>query len=352
MVDRKHNGFTLVELLVVIVIIGMLVALLLPAIGAAREAARRSTCMNNQRNLGNALTQYVTNKDKFPGYSNAVLRQGGGPATALNASWSAVILPQLSRQDLFDSLFKSQRTNFEVSALLNNSYVEVFTCPSDPPTNFDKGWTSFVANTGRLDKRPGTIKPDTLPFDWVENGIFHDHFIMASAAPADQSNMTRLRNQTTVRLSDLARWDGAATTMLLSENIQAGLWSGLEPTINVNPQVPNPLMESRIGMVWHPTLTPNDAQKINGRKDDSTEATNFDYIRPSSNHSGGVNATMADGSNKFLSDEMDYLVYILIMTPNGKNAADPATKPKALVGRAPFINAVQNTPLNDSMFNP
>jgi prepilin-type processing-associated H-X9-DG protein len=111
-------------------------------------------------------------------------------------------------------------------------------------------------------------------------------------------------------------------------------------------------MEARIGMVWHPTRQPNDAQKINGRKDEAGDiAQNFDVVRPSSNHAGGVNATMADGSAKFLSDEMDYLVYILIMTPNGNKCADPATKPKALGGNLPFINAVQNTPLSDGMFN-
>ena len=125
--------------------------------------------------------------------------------------------------------------------------------------------------------------------------------------------------------------------MLLSENIQAAFWSGHEPNGAADRFVqPNPLMESRIGMVWHPTLQPNDAQKINGRKDEDTVAPSPDFVRPSSNHSGGVNATMADGSAKFLSDEMDYLVYILVMTPNGKMAADPATKPKAAPRQRPL----------------
>lgn len=351
MVVRKHNGFTLVELLVVIVIIGMLVALLLPAIGAARESARRAACMNNQRNLGSALIQYATKKDKFPGYNNAVPLQG--TTNNVNASWLAVILPELSRQDLYDAIFRSPRTVPQIGGLLigtpeTPAYAEVFVCPSDAPSDFDKGWTSFVANTGRVDKRPSNLN-GALPFDWVENGIFHDHFLYPAA---NVSDLTRLRNQTTVRISDLARWDGAATTMMISENIQAAFWSGHEPVGAADRFVqPNPLMESRLGMVWHPTLQPNDAQKINGRKDENTEAPNPDFVRPSSNHSGGVNATMADGSAKFLSDEMDYLVYILIMTPNGKMAADPATKPKALNGNARYINAVQNTPLSDAMFN-
>jgi prepilin-type N-terminal cleavage/methylation domain-containing protein/prepilin-type processing-associated H-X9-DG protein len=351
MVERKQRGFTLVELLVVIVIIGMLMALLLPAIGAAREAARRATCMNNQRNLATALIQYATNKDKFPGYNNAVPLQG--ITQNINASWSAVILPQLGRQDYYDSVFRSPVGGpqpFErirgllVGSQATPAYLEMFVCPSDPATTFTQGVTSYVANTGRLDKR--TNNPQA-PFDWVDNGIFHDHFLFAHE-PAKASLNTMLRNASTVRLSDLARWDGAATTLLLSENIQAGLWCGLVGAVNL----PDDMMESRIGMIWQPTVQPNDAQKINGRKDEGGDvAQNFDFVRPSSNHAGGVNAVMADGSTKWLSDEMDYLVYILIMTPNGKQCADPGTKPKVLGGNPRFINAVQNTPLSDGMFN-
>lgn len=346
MVERKHNGFTLVELLVVIVIIGMLVALLLPAIGAARESARRATCMNNQRNLGNALTQYATNKDKLPGYANAVPRQGQN-ANFINASWMAVILPQLSRQDLYDAIFKAPPSPGEnvLRRALGGNYLEIAVCPSDPPSNFQSSVTSYVANTGRLDKRTNST---AIPFDWPANGVFHDHFVFANE-PAKASATLALRNASTVRISDLARWDGASTTLLLSENVQASLWCGLDVPA-ADPFQPFPMMEARIGMIWMPTLTPNDAQKINGRKDEGGDvAQGFDFVRPSANHSGGVNATMADGSARFLSDEMDYLVYILIMTPNGRQAWDPGLK--SLTGRPPFINAVQNTTLNDGMFN-
>ncbi len=65
---RTRVGFTLVELLVVIAIIGMLAALLMPAINSARESARSATCMNNQRNFAMAALQYATSKDYFPGY--------------------------------------------------------------------------------------------------------------------------------------------------------------------------------------------------------------------------------------------------------------------------------------------
>ncbi len=63
-----RSGFTLVELLVVITIIGMLAALLLPAVNSAREAARQAVCTNNQRNLANAVHQYVGQKGYYPGY--------------------------------------------------------------------------------------------------------------------------------------------------------------------------------------------------------------------------------------------------------------------------------------------
>jgi prepilin-type processing-associated H-X9-DG protein len=187
-----------------------------------------------------------------------------------------------------------------------------------------------------------------FPFDCPAYGVFLYHYVFANE-PAKASASLALRNASTVRISDLARWDGAATTLLLSENIQASMWCGLDIRA-ADPFQPFPMMEARIGMIWQPTLTPNDAQKINGRKDEGDDvAQGFDFVRPSANHSGGVNATMADGSARFLSDEMDYLVYILIMTPNGRQAWDPGQK--VLSGPQAFISAVRDTTLNDGMFN-
>src|SRR5262249_56503298 len=74
---RKPNAFTLIEVLVVITIIGMLVALLLPAVNGARAAGQKTTCMNNLRNYGQATLAYVSKKDLFPGYRELLTRQDG-----------------------------------------------------------------------------------------------------------------------------------------------------------------------------------------------------------------------------------------------------------------------------------
>ena len=92
---RSHKtGFTLVELLVVIAIIGVLVALLLPAVQSARETARRAQCSNNLKQLGLALLQYHDIKQQFPIGAN----------DARGAAWSAYMLPWIEQQALFDSL--------------------------------------------------------------------------------------------------------------------------------------------------------------------------------------------------------------------------------------------------------
>jgi prepilin-type N-terminal cleavage/methylation domain-containing protein/prepilin-type processing-associated H-X9-DG protein len=122
--QRRHRaGFTLVELLVVIAIIGVLVALLLPAVQAAREAARRSSCSNNLKQHGIALHNYHDTHLTFPfGWSN----RGQG--------WSALILPQIEQGPLYDTLQWAESNNWDTDNTPNEracgTFINVYRCPS------------------------------------------------------------------------------------------------------------------------------------------------------------------------------------------------------------------------------
>jgi len=109
----QRRGFTLVELLVVIAIIGLLVALLLPAVQMARESARRTWCSNNMRQIGLALFNYESTYKVFPPSSTSDVEQGGWlirPQRKQIHSWLSLILPQLEAGNLSD------RINYDVSA--------------------------------------------------------------------------------------------------------------------------------------------------------------------------------------------------------------------------------------------
>lgn len=125
-----HLGFTLVELLVVIAIIGILVALLLPAVQAAREAARRIQCANNLKQIGLAMLNYESSNKTLP-YGSPYK----GTIATIGGPWSTLIMPYLEQQTLFDEIdFNVQmghRNNAEIVAQVVSAYV----CPSDPEAN-------------------------------------------------------------------------------------------------------------------------------------------------------------------------------------------------------------------------
>ena len=129
----RPSGFTLVELLVVIAIIAMLVGLLIPAVQAAREAGRRSTCMNNQQQLGKAIAGYVTSKDKFPPLS-AIQPNSPTPTQPFSVGWVPNILTLIEQNNLYQ-LYQANTWNTLVAAGSSTATrISTLVCPSRNPT--------------------------------------------------------------------------------------------------------------------------------------------------------------------------------------------------------------------------
>lgn len=118
--SRHRRGYTLVELLVVISIIVALVGILMPAFQVARESSRRTQCLNNIRQVGQAIVGYDSATSSLPGWRNRV---GNYPSTT---SWTVPILPQLGNQEAYDWFDK-----YAVGAdPINDKVVPVFLCPT------------------------------------------------------------------------------------------------------------------------------------------------------------------------------------------------------------------------------
>jgi prepilin-type N-terminal cleavage/methylation domain-containing protein/prepilin-type processing-associated H-X9-DG protein len=147
---RRHRGFTLVELLVVIAIIGILVALLLPAVQAAREAARRNSCQNNLKQFGVALHNYEGTYKRLPGGQSAphVTDNDDDPGYF---SPHAQMLPHFEEDSLRNLMDVKKNTYAPVNwDALYGAKPTTFLCPSDEQHGqaTDAGWTNYHANAG------------------------------------------------------------------------------------------------------------------------------------------------------------------------------------------------------------
>ena len=135
---RGRRGFTLIELLVVIAIIAILIALLLPAVQQAREAARRSQCKNNLKQLGLALHNYHDTFQVFPfgmiNPTNGDLPGSPRPPTD-NTGWYPMILPYIEQGALYNAFMEEQQNSARTGAIYwsrKESIVTMMMCPSDP----------------------------------------------------------------------------------------------------------------------------------------------------------------------------------------------------------------------------
>jgi len=320
-----RRGFTLVELLVVIAIIGVLVALLLPAVQAAREAARRSQCQNNMKQLGLALLNYESAKKEFPAGSSGIIGIPNNTAPYYS--------PQAQLLAYFEQGVIAQRINFKESPWSTNNYAVarsqpgLFMCPSDAtnsdPGRADMGWSNYHANAGswiRLAKQwdgvfgpyspsnedatigghpqlpPVTIgqiidgTSNTVAFAEMANGYGND----ASAAKDPKADC--------FEKSSISSGSPTATRTAI-----AGFqWE----TSNLAPFAPGtwrwrgyPWSEGTMWRTWYNHMLPPNS---NCWKPCTGDGCWWDVISPpSSHHSGVVNAVMCDGSVEAIADDID-----------------------------------------------
>ncbi|MEI6686162.1 MAG: DUF1559 domain-containing protein, partial [Planctomycetota bacterium] len=153
---QKKSGFTLIELLVVIAIIAILIGLLLPAVQKVREAAARTTCVNQLKNISLAVGNYEGTFTKFPGMSTSTTAT---PADGYNAGFYTQLLPYIEQESLQKLIISVPLNTFTATVnavVLSNSAIKILVCPSDTSVsngtltggaNSGKGATSYVPNT-------------------------------------------------------------------------------------------------------------------------------------------------------------------------------------------------------------
>ncbi len=323
-----HHGFTLVELLVVITIIGILVALLLPAVQAAREAARRTECSNNLKQVGVALHNYHDALGSLPPGKGGTDQ---GDALACNRSelsgWIP-LLPYIEQQALFDKI-SSPATFHHVDFNANG--------PQPTPTahpdiaKYDP-WQTSISSLLCSSDRGGSAKAATDP------GRTNYRFSRGDSI-GNNSNLRNPRglfgHQSRITFNSVT--DGTSNTIAVSERaIAAGpqaaasLASGtaLEVAgIENNPQkclalqrpggLAAPKTAAISGLNWArgyvpdtgftTVLPPNSAACLgpNGQQVGAARWWGWGIVPPSSYHPGGINGLMADGSVRFFSETID-----------------------------------------------
>jgi len=295
-IKNPKSGFTLVELLVVIAIIGVLVALLLPAVQAAREAARRMQCSNNLKQIGLALHNYHDTHSSFP----------PGALTVNNLSWNVFVLPYIEQQALHD-LFNfdlgsfnggglGEGPNKSVHALIR---VDAFQCPSATQqlathgsSTLSDGQQTYTSHYFGV-AGPGGVDPNGNLYDFDDQGAGEGGFALEGVLGRDRTvSIAHIRDGTsnTLAVGEIAYQPGGYGTPAAGggdgANWVRGIAFGTTPS-------PGQGMSSAKNIVDGINVIP----------------VRFNDIPFGSLHPGGAMFARCDGSVDFVSESIDLAVY-------------------------------------------
>ena len=353
---RRRRAFTLVELLVVIAIIGVLVALLLPAVQAAREAARRMSCSNNLKNLGLACLNYENSKGYLPysvsqwaedremdfvsksakwvGPTNGILDPANGGTGYTGKGWTVEILPQVEQQAMYTGIVSGLKNSpdgqkpHQARANRGNgmgipeirSFMEqqlpIFTCPSDPsamPSRDQWYWDNNISNPVATTSYKGVAgdfvidQASSNPFapvsEFTSFGSIPDlhHVVNANGLIYRASYYYKVKLKSAT--------DGLSNTFMIGEGVvdqdyhsMAYFADGTFGTCGV------PLNFFLLG-VDQTEIKSNRWNDVRGFK---------------SLHPGGAQFALADGSVRFVNESVDGLTYRAAATRDGGESRDLA----------------------------
>ena len=318
---QVDQGFTLVELLVVIAIIGILIGMLLPAVQQVREAARRSQCSNNEKQIALAMHSFESAYGKLPAGS---IGQTAG-------TWTIEIMPFIEQGAYKDQYDLNQPYWAGINATLLKNGINSYQCPSDERREIETGgpfagikknnYVVNYGNTGFFSDYPTSTGYYTPPASPTASDPYGGPMIVYLGAPftmeGNRSHIVRYGFQDIL--------DGTANTFLGSEVIQGvdignnwdlrghtfwGYGSGFYSVLLPNADLPDRMQSS----AYFENVNPNPPALV------------FDAAHPimmgaRSYHTEGVNVSYVDGSVHFISDTVDLVAWRAMSTANGGETA-------------------------------
>ncbi len=332
----RRRGFTLIELLVVIAIIAVLIALLLPAVQAAREAARRTQCVNNLKQIGLALHNYHSVVGSFPmGVSLTAYTGPGVYSAKQNFSCLAAMLPQLGEQTIFNAINFSWGCEdsttvicYAINSTGENAKINEFCCPSDPNAGVpdhngaantnsyygSMGTTTLITtNTGATTLSVPTTGIFTWQASYGINSVTDGTTNTIAFAEGVCGNQVLTLGQ---KPSGMVSVTALSTAALVADawSNQAGTLANLAACDKAFLSKSGAAVDAQRGEDWshgsndmtlfNTIATPNYNNNTWTDCGTTSSGSLANYSNASSYHSGGVNCGMADGSVKFIKSSV------------------------------------------------